>query len=437
MLEQTIGPGANRSAIAAAVEGAVSRGELVPGEHLPPVRRLASALAVSPATVAAAYKELGQRGVVIANGRRGTAIAPEPPLRAPRARSLPAGVLDLAGGNPDQALLPPLAPALARIDPEHKLYGGPANLEALVAHARSAFSADGVDGEIVVAGGALDGIERVLQTRLRPGDVVAVEDPSWPRIRDLVQALGLVPEPVALDEYGFGPAELERALRRAKAVITTPRGQNPTGAALDEERSGRLRELLARHPDVLVVEDDYVAGVAGVPYQPLHGSTRYWAVVRSLSKVLGPDLRIALVAGDPLTVSRVEGRLLVGAGWVSHLLQQTASQLLGDARAQKLIVHAERRYGERREALLSALRDLGLRASGRSGLGVWIPVAEEAATVELLLEAGFAVSAGERYRYRTPPAIRVTTTTLEPSEARELAATLASVARPGSSTYPG
>jgi len=412
----------------------VSRGELAPGEQLPPVRRLATALTVSPATVAAAYKALGQRGVVVANGRRGTAIAPEPPLRAQRPRSLPAGALDLARGNPDPALLPPLAPALARIDPEHKLYGGPANLEALVAHARSAFAADGVGGEIVIAGGALDGIERVLQTRLRPGDAVAVEDPSWPRIRDLVHALGLVPEPVALDEHGFLPAALERALRRAKAVITTPRGQNPTGAALDDERSRRLRDLLARHPDVLVVEDDYAAGVAGVAYQPLHGSTRHWAVVRSLSKVLGPDLRIALVAADPLTASRVEGRLLVGAGWVSHLLQQTAAQLLGDAGTQKLIAHAARTYRERREALLAALSEYGLRASGRSGLGVWIPVAEEAATAELLLEAGFAVSAGERYRFRASPAIRVTTTTLE---ARQLAAALAGIARPGSATYTG
>src|SRR5262249_22579589 len=154
--------------------------------------------------------------------------------------------------------------------------------------------------------------------------------PTWPRVTDLVRALGLVPVPLALDERGPLPDALERALaRRAGALIVTPRGQNPTGAALDEERAGVLRELLANHPDVLVVEDDYAGAVPGAPYVPLHGSTRHWALIRSLSKVVGPDLRIALMAGDALTISRIEGRQLLGAGWVSHLLQQTAAQLLG------------------------------------------------------------------------------------------------------------
>jgi DNA-binding transcriptional MocR family regulator len=55
---------------------------------------------------------------------------------------------------------------------------------------------------------------------------------------------------------------------------------------------------------VLVIEDDYVARVAGAPYVPLHRSAGRWIVVRSLSKVLGPDLRVAVVAGDSLTISR-------------------------------------------------------------------------------------------------------------------------------------
>ena len=75
------------------------------------------------------------------------------------------------------------------------------------------------------------------------------------------------------------------------------------------------------------MEDDYVAAVAGAPYFSVHDASARWVVIRSLSKVLGPDLRVAPIAGDPLTISRVEGRQLLGAGWVSHLLQQTAAQL--------------------------------------------------------------------------------------------------------------
>ncbi len=280
-------------------------------------------------------------------------------------------------------------------------------------------------GDIAVVGGALDGIERVLQTQLRPGDRVVVEDPSWPRITDLLLALGLEPVPARVDQGGLVPDALERALRRdVQAVIATPRGQNPTGAAVDEERGGRLREVLGRHPDVLVVEDDYVASVAGAPYVGLRGASSRWAVIRSLSKVLGPDLRVAPMAGDSLTISRVEGRQLLGPGWVSHLLQQTAAHLWANPETRKLLARTERIYAERRAALVEALAERGITAHGHSGLGVWVPLAEEVAAVQQLLERGWAVSPGERYRFDSPPGIRITTTDLEPSEAVELAAAL-------------
>jgi len=50
---------------------------------------------------------------------------------------------------------------------------------------RSHPAGDGIRGEVAVTCGALDAIERALQTELRLGDRVVVEDPSWPRIADL------------------------------------------------------------------------------------------------------------------------------------------------------------------------------------------------------------------------------------------------------------
>lgn len=404
---------------------------------MPAVRDLAAELDVSPATVASAYRTLKQRGLVSANRRRGTIVAAQPPLRVIGGPPLPANTRDLASGNPDPAMLPPLGPAFARLDPEHKLYGGPIRLPQLVELAKDDFSADGIDGDIAVVGGALDGIERVLQTQLRPGDRVVVEDPSWPRIVDLLYALGLEPEPARVDERGLVPEALGRALKGgAKALIATPRGQNPTGAAVDAERGRGLREVLAGEPGVLVVEDDYVAAVAGAPYVGIHGASARWVVIRSLSKVLGPDLRVAPMAGDALTISRVEGRQLLGPGWVSHVLQQTAAHLWSKA-TDKLLARTERTYAERRAALVEALAGHGIAAQGASGLGVWVPVAEEAATVQQLLERGWAVSPGERYRFHTEPGIRITTTDLEPSEAKELAAALDSTLRTATSTYAG
>lgn len=437
-LTQYIDRGAGAAAIAAKIETAIGEGRLAPAARLPAVRELASGLQVSPATVAAAYRTLNQRGLVHANRRRGTVIATQPPLRLRSTRALPANTRDLSSGNPDPALLPPLGPALSHIDPEHKLYGGPIKLERLAALAKADFAADGIAGDIAVVGGALDGIERILQTQLRPGDRVVVEDPGWPRITDLVRGLGLQPEPVRVDQRGLIPDELERAFDRgAKAVITTPRGQNPTGAAVDAERGRLLRKLLVRHPGVLIVEDDYVGALAGAPYVGLHGTSARWAVIRSLSKVLGPDLRVAPLAGDPLTISRVEGRQLLGPGWVSHLLQQTAAHLWAGAATKKLLARAERTYGQRRAALIDALAGYGITAWGRSGLGVWVPLPDETAAVELLLERGWAVSPGERYRVNAPPGIRITTTDLQPNEAEELAAALQAIMHATAATYAG
>ena len=436
-LVQTIGRGAGASTIAAAVEAEIARGRLAPAARLPAVRDLAGALQVSPATVAAAYRTLRQRGFVVTGRGRGTSVAALPPVRVGLAEP-PAGVRDLARGNPDPALLPPLAGALAGIDPAHKLYGGPTKLPELAELAAAEFAADGIAGEMAVTCGALDALERALQTELRPGDAVAVEDPSWPRIADLVRALGLVVVPVAVDRHGLDPGQLERALRAgARAVIVTPRGQNPTGAAVSAARGRALRALLARHPGVLALEDDYLARVAGAPYVPVHHQDGRWAVVRSLSKDLGPDLRLALVAGDQLTIARIEGRQHLGQGWASHLLQQVAARLLGAAATGRRLAAAERTYTERRQALVAALAARGIAAQGDSGLGVWVPLADEAAAVGGLLVRGWAVSPGERFRLRAGPGIRVTTATLAPAEAEALAEDLAELARPGGATYAG
>jgi DNA-binding transcriptional MocR family regulator len=437
-LVQTIGGGAGAATIAGQIERLIAAGELRPGERLPAVRTLAAGLGVSPATVAAGYRSLRDRGLVTPDGRHGTAVAAMPPLRVRPARTLAPGMRDLASGNPDPAVLPPMGAALARIDTAHKLYGGPAILPQLAEIARAGFAADGVTGGVAVVSGALDGIERVLQAELRPGDRVAVEDPGWPRIRDLVTAIGLRPEPVAVDQDGPVPDGLAAALRAgARAVIATPRGQNPTGAVIDAQRAASIQAVLTAYPQVLVIEDDYIAAIAGVPYAAIHGYSDRWAVVRSVSKVLGPDLRLAMLAADPLTLSRIAGRQLLGPGWVSHLLQQTAATMCSDAATQGLLARAGQRYATRRAALIAALAERGIGSHGRSGLGVWIPVDEEAAIVQALAERGWAVGAGERFRYRTAPGIRVTTTTLQPGEAQRLADDIAAAIGGRSTTYAG
>ena len=425
--------GASAAEIARSVEAAIREGRLRPGQKLPPVRALAARLAVSPTTVNAAYRALRGRGLLSAAGRRGTCVRGRPPLRTALVPLVPEGVLDLASGNPDPSLLAPLRPALARIDATPHLYAEEHQLPALRRIAERELARDGLPiDHLAVLSGALDGIERVLAAHLRPGDRIAVEDPGFSNLLDLVAALGLEPLPVALDDRGMLPEALARALDRgAQALVATPRAQNPTGAALDAQRAAALRRTLRAHPSMLVVEDDHAGAVAGAPACTLweRGRER-WAVVRSISKTHGPDLRLALLAGDRETVARVEGRQRIGFRWVSHLLQRIVAELESDPASQRRVRRAVRTYAARRGALVEALAARGIEAHGRSGLNVWIPVPEEAAAVQQLLALGYAVSAGERFRIESGPAIRVTISHLAPAAAPGLAEAIAGVLHP-------
>jgi hypothetical protein len=62
-----------------------------------------------------------------------------------------------------------------------------------------------------------------------------------------------------------------------------------------------------------------------------------------------------------------------------------------------------------------------------SGLNVWIPLREEAAVVNALLQRGWAVNAGERYRIRSGPAIRVTVAALAAADAGAFAEDLSAI----------
>jgi DNA-binding transcriptional MocR family regulator len=425
--------------IAHSAEAAIREGLLETGDALPTVRGLAQTLGTSPATIGAAYRILRERGLVLAEGRRGTRVAPRPALRTPtqahpsdEPRDLPPGVRDLAIGLPDPALLPPVAPALARIDVEQKLrLGGLERSDPeLIALARAAFEADQIPaGAVAVLAGAFDGIERVLQAHLRPGDRVIVEDPAYIGFLDLLRALGLIPVAVPVDETGLLPDSFEHALTRgAEAVLVVPRAQNPVGSALDPDRIAELEAILGAHPDVLLIEDDHAGAVAGAPTASLVPRPwQRWAVIRSVSKTLHPDLRLAVMAGDELTIARVEGRQALGPRWVSHVLQAIVVELLRDPSFDAISRTARDTYASRRGALIDALAEQGVAAQGRSGLNVWVPVREEAPVLRALLDAGWLVLAGERFRIETPPGVRVTTATLEEQDAPAVAAAIARV----------
>ncbi len=92
-----------------------------------------------------------------------------------------------------------------------------------------------------------------------------------------------------------------------------------------------------------------------------------------------------------------------------------------------MVRRAAGRYDARREGLIRALAERGVAARGRTGLNVWVPVADETTAVATLRDAGWAVAPGSRYRISSEPALRITISTLTEDELAPLAD---AVARP-------
>lgn len=213
--------------------------------------------------------------------------------------------------------------------------------------------------------------------------------------------------------------------------MVTSRAQNPTGAVVSAQRAAELRTLIAAARDLLVIEDDHAAELADEPLATLAGASERWAFVRSVSKPYGADLRVAVVAGDEATVSRVQGRMRLGAGWVSSLLQRLVVELWRDPEVASTVARAKDEYRRRRHAILAALADRGVHAHARSGINVWVPVDDESRAMVALRDRRWAAAPGSLYRLASPPGLRLSVGTLrDPNDIERLADAIAAAVRP-------
>jgi len=403
--------------IAATLARVVRSGELRPGDRLPTVRDLAAALGVSPATVSGAFQALSAVGLVTSRGRGGTVVLPEPrgwlPPRyrsmadgghAPTRGTAPLPRLDLSGGTPDPELLPRLGPALRRAAESNPAADTGSYLDTpLLPELETLFRETWpfLPQRMTVVDGALDAIERTLEQVAGFGDRVAVEDPGFPPVLDVLDQLGLERVPLALDQHGVRPASLAAALERGvRAVVLQPRAQNPTGRSLTSTRARELARLLrAEGPDVVVVEDDHSGLIASARDVSLGSYLPDRVVhVRSFSKSHGPDLRIAAVGGPATVLDPLVARRMLGPGWTSRLLQRVLADLLTDSDAIAAVEHARRLYFARQRGFVAALERCGVLARAGDGVNLWLAVPDEDTALVRLEAAGIRAAPGAPFR---------------------------------------
>ncbi|GAA1726611.1 aminotransferase class I/II-fold pyridoxal phosphate-dependent enzyme [Microcella frigidaquae] len=424
--------GRSAAEIAASVRERIERGALRPGDPLPSVRTLADELGVNRNTAVAAYRQLTLAGLVETRGRGGTRVVD----RAPTAQEgfTPDSVLrDVATGNPDPALIPDPATALAGVAGHRVLYGEPVIDPGLERWADAWMRADLAPSEVrlTITSGAADAVERLLAQALVRDDAVALEDPCFLTSIHTVRMGGYRPVPVPVDDEGMTVAGLRAALDQGvRALVCTPRAQNPTGASLSERRAAELREMLREHPYVLVIEDDHFSMLSRSPFRSVIGPDHQrWALVRSVSKFLGPDMCLAVTASDAETAERLAMRLSPGTTWVSHLLQRLTLALVSDPGVAAGIARAGGHYAARNAAFAARLTALGIPARAGDGLNLWVALPVPAREVSThLMRRGWLARTGDEFSLGSVPTthrLRLTVHDLSDEDAGRLAADIA------------
>ncbi|MFK4790275.1 aminotransferase class I/II-fold pyridoxal phosphate-dependent enzyme [Microbacterium sp. ZW T5_56] len=394
--------GATAAELADELRTLIERGALAAGDALPPVRTLADLLGMNRNTVVAAYRQLAAGGLVESRGRAGTRVSGA--ARSAQDGFAPDSVLrDIGSGNPDPARIPDPSRALAHAVGRPILYG-----EAVVDPELERWARDWVGSDLqpeafslTITSGAVDAVERLLAQALVRDDAVALEDPCFLASIHTVRLGGYRAVPVPVDEEGMTVAGLRAALDAGvRAIVVTPRAQNPTGACLTARRAADLRSVLTDHPYVLIVEDDHFSMLSREPYESLIGPDhRRFALVRSVSKFLGPDMCLAVTASDPDTAARLGLRLSPGTTWVSHILQRLVAGLVTDADVRAGIAAAADHYAARNAAFATAAASAGLPVVASDGLNVWLPLPVPArGAAEQLMRRGWLARTGDEFR---------------------------------------
>lgn len=334
-------------ALVDAIAGAIESGHLQVGERLPPQRRLAWALGLNPSTTQQAYREAAARHLVSGEVGRGTYVlagSKEATLFRLKQRDDNNARIDLSTNVPVvedsnrdlQNTLQALLDNGVAHDLEH--YLGAEQLLLGRIHGANWLNRRGLQlhaSQVLLCGGAQQGLFSVLLSLCQPGEAVMVEALTAPGIKAACRQLRLPLHGVAMDREGILADDLDRVARAsgAKVLVLTPALHNPTGACMGEQRRREIAAVVERL-DLLLVEDD-VYGALGEqpPLLPLLG--RRGLLVSSLSKTVCAGLRLGWIAGDPDLLGRIDPHAQATHWQISPLNLHIACRWIDDGTAAR------------------------------------------------------------------------------------------------------
>lgn len=425
LVERMTGRGATdvRNSITALIE----TGELAAGTQLPTIRDFARAAGISVGTIADSWSSLREAGLIQTRRRGGSTVADRTPTPPPTARAADQFVgwphVDLVQVNADVALQPALGDALmSSLDaPDINAPGRDymtTRLQAAV-EAHWPFPAEAW----ATAGGGTEALLLAIAAAAPRGSTVAVDEPVVPGFLDTLNDLGITAVGVAADTHGPMPQSLRAALALDPvAFVFQPGAPFAIDHTVSVARVAELADVIREHNSavpgsrVWVIEDDSIGPLAAhdVPSMGLLLPGQVLRI-RSYCKAYGIDVRTSILGGSRELVQRSVQQRSRGVGSNSRILQNALAYLITSPVASQSVDLARDRYAERREALVAALGEQGLRAyAGPGSLVVWIEVENEIDSLVALASQGISVGSGRR-SFVSPPAqglLRVSITQL-------------------------
>lgn len=356
---------------------AIRSGRLDAGTRLPASRVLADDLGISRGVVVEAYAQLVAEGFLVTRPGSGTLVSDAAGVtpahsswwhrRGQRHPGLWRPEVDLRPSGPDPALFPrsqavrTMTEVFRRLPAAELAYTGPwgvaalrRQLESHLGRLRAAMApADG----IVVVTGRTQALTLTARTLAAAGHgLIAVEDPGSPRDRHLLQAHGLKPVPVPVDDQGLDVGVL--AASGCRVVLAGPSCQFPTGTVMSAERRARLLEwAVARR--ALVVEDDQRADFHyGRPALACLQGMRpeHVILIGSVSTTLAPAMRLGWIVPPPQLLRAIAETKRDDDFGTSVPEQHALASWLESGHYDRHVRHARRSYAMRREALSRQLR---------------------------------------------------------------------------------
>jgi GntR family transcriptional regulator/MocR family aminotransferase len=381
------GTGEKTVRVYGALRAAIVDGRLPAGHRLPATRALATDLGVARNSVATAYERLVAEGYLVSRVGSGTFVAPvreapaprrapTDPLRpragwtftpAPTSGGSPAPRYDFRPGIPDARLFPfdswrRLVTAELRLRANDAGgYAEPAGHPALrAAIARYVGYSRGVRAgteDVLVTNGTQHALDLIARVLLRPGDVVAVEEPGYPPARRLFASLGARVIGVPVDGEGLVVDELPGA---ARLVYATPSHQFPLGRPMSLARRCALLDW-ARRRRAAIVEDDYDSEFrfSSRPLEPLYSLDTAGRVlyVGTFSKSMLPSVRTGFVlAPAELRAALVAARQL-SDGYGQVAVQAALARFIDEGQLARHVRRAGKAYAERHARIVAALRE--------------------------------------------------------------------------------